>query len=197
VSLTIVSSIAFFALAILAVLFILVGSRSGSYLSRVSQHEWVFRKPLLRRIGMVLTSIALLQALLMVANEGWGAVLLFTLLWFPFGIVLLWISGPDELRLNMAERTYQRVSGWPFRSKTRSGSWTDLWGVYIGYAGRSTYIVGLRGNRLGGRVDLGRFKVYAAAEQFAQELMSELSLARVPTPKPLIQPTVSRMKAGR
>lgn len=196
-SLSLFAACSSYAFMVVGAILLAFGLRRGSYLFRVSQHERVFRQALLPRIGSAVFSIAFLQAPLIFADRDWGAVLLLLLICLPFAALMLSLSVADELRLNMAERTYQRVSGWPFGFKNRSGPWTDLWGVYIGSGGRSTYFVGIRGMRLGPRMDLGRFGMYAAAEQFAQELMSELSLPQVPTPPPLVQPTVRRRKVGR
>ncbi len=155
------------------------GTQNGVYLCRTSQQERVFRKPLVQRIGTAVMSFGVLLAPVAFAQSGGRAFALSLLLCLPVAGVLLRLSGPSELRLNLQDHTYYRVKGWPFLSSAQSGSLADLGGVYVsvtssGY-GIVRYSVGIRGKRFG-VMYLGRFELKAAAEQFAKEFMSELSL---------------------
>ncbi len=179
------------AIMIVGMIFGAFGLHNGSYLCIVSRDEHIFRKPLALRLGSALFGAGMLEApfALAIDAKSWIA---FVFLFAPclvVGGLFLRISGPDELRLNFAERTYHRFSGWPFFSTGRSGPLADLYGVYIGVFGStsgSAYFVGVRGTKLGGRLDLGRFSARPPAEQFANELASNLGLPRVNPPKPLV-----------
>jgi len=155
------------------------GTHNGVYLCKASQHERVFRKPLVPRIGAAVMSVGALLAPLAFAQSGWRAVALSLLLCLAIAGVLLRLSGPSELRLNLQDRTYCRVKGWPFLSSAQSGSLADMGGVYVSVtvssSGSTWYSVGIRGKQFG-VLYLGRFEVKAAAEQFAKEIMTELSL---------------------
>lgn len=173
-----------FALASIALLMLGIvvgacGTRNGVYLCKASQKERVFRKPLVPRIGAAVMSFGALLAPVAFAQSGWGAFALSLLPCLAIAGVLLRVSGPSELRLNLQDHTYYRVKGWPFLSSAQSGSLAELGGVYVGVTvsgyGSRRYSVGIRGKRFG-VMYLGRFEVKTAAEQFAQELMFELSL---------------------
>lgn len=155
------------------------GTRNGVWLCRASQDDRVFRKPLGPRIGAAVMSVGILLAPLAFAHSGWGAVALSLLPCLAVAGVLVRLSGPSELRLNLQDHTYCRVKGWPFLSSAQLGSLADLGGVYVSVTGSSngskTYSVGIRGKQFG-VLYLGCFEAKAAAEQFAKEIMSELSL---------------------
>lgn len=172
-------ALASIALLVLGMVVGACGTRNGVYLCKASQKERVFRKPLVPRIGAAVMSFGVLLAPLAFAQSGWRAFTLSLLLCLAIAGVLLRLSGPSELRLNLEDHTYCLVKGWPFLYSTQSGSLADMGGVYVSVtvsdSGNTTYSVGIRGKRFG-VMYLGRFELKAAAEQFAQELMSELSL---------------------
>ena len=113
------------------------------------------------------------------------AALLFLILYLcGGGLVFFWLSGPDDLYLNLDQKTYRHVKGWPFFPKTRTGSISDFWGVYVGRT-QSSYFVGVTWWGGKGSVILGRFGNKASAESFAETLMSNLELKQVMPPRHL------------
>ena len=178
-SLTVFLGVGSFALLVLGMIVGAAGRQYGSYLCRASQTERVFRKPFTIRIGGAIMGLGLLLLPLVFVGLGKGLMAFYLLLCVPVAVLILMLSRPSELQLNLVERTYRRINGWPFFSSTQSGALADMGGVYVSVTvsdnGSRRYSVGIRGKRFG-VMYLGRFEAKAAAEQFAQELMSELSL---------------------
>ncbi len=97
-----------------------------------------FRKPLaLRRRELVLFWLMVLVAFGTVATaqsfstlhatitECNGAFLL------SLSVILLYLSGPDDIRLDGKQRTYERAVGWFWKPKKRFGSFSDVKGICI------------------------------------------------------------------
>lgn len=182
---------AWWAVMLLGMVIGAAGVHNGSYLSYTSQKKIVFRKPFALRIGAALFGIGMVEVpiALSINEKSWLPFISLIAPCVAVAGLFLRVSGPDELQLDLAERTYRRISGWPIFFTTWSGPWTNLWGIYVGVFGSTTgssYFVGLRGTNLGGRMDVGRFGAQSAAEQFADELASDLGLPRVSPPKPLV-----------
>ncbi len=182
-SLTVFLGVGSFALLVLGMIVGAAGRQYGSYLCRASQTERVFRKPLTIRIGGAIMGLGLLILPLVSAGMDKGMMAFYLLLCVPVAVLLLMLARPSELQFNLMNRTYRWVMGWPLLSSVQSGPLTDMWGVYVRTSGgkgniKASYFVGVRSKRFGGQMSLGHFEVQAAAERFAEELMSELSLPR-------------------
>ena len=46
-------------------------------------------------------------------------------------LIFVYLSGPNDTRIDGERRTFERTAGWPWRPKTREGSLDDLKGVCI------------------------------------------------------------------
>ncbi len=183
--------IVWFVTMIVGAIFSVSGLKNGSYVAYVSQKKMIFRRPLALRVGAALFGFDMIQTpfVFSVAAGDWAAFVFLVIPCTFVGGLFLRGSGPDELRLDLVQRTYRRVSGWPLFPKARSGPWTDIQGIYVGSvagASGSTRFVGVTGMRLGGRQDLGRFNAPPAAEHFADKLASDLGLPRIRPPRPLV-----------
>lgn len=46
-------------------------------------------------------------------------------------VILFYLSGPDDIRLDGKQRLYERTAGWPWKPATRSGSFNGIKGICI------------------------------------------------------------------
>ncbi len=169
----------------LLVLGIIVGAAGGSTavtFAGLLKTRGCFVKPLATRIGGTIMGLGLLPLPLVFAGTDKGMMAFYFLLCVPTALLILVISRPSELRLNLVERTYRWVRGWPLLSSVQSGPLTDMWGIYVRTSGgkgdiKASYFVGVRSRRFSSQISLGYFEVQAAAERFAEELMGRTRFA--------------------
>ena len=174
------------------------GMRCRAYFYRVAPGELVFRKPFEVRAIMGAGGVITVTTPFWIGTEVWkqhdtnaGAMLpFFAMMCFGFGALMFRVAGPEDLYLDMEQQTYRLVRGWPFFAQTRSGTWKDFWGVWVGSTSGSnkSYLVGIAwwGGR--GSATLGRFENKFSAERFAEEMMSKLALQKVMPPRHLRPP---------
>ena len=97
----------------------------------------VFRKPPAARRLETLLSVAVtvqivvgpLVGAVLTGKPCWAAVSLGGLgwvLWFLYRVV-----GPNDIRLDGEQLTYERTTGWPWKPTTRAGPFSDIKGVCI------------------------------------------------------------------
>lgn len=159
--------------------------RGGSYLAQSSQGVMLFRRRRAARafaavMGLFLAvgGSIILWPMMLIARD-WVSDAVFMLLCIMGSIPLFWRSGPQELRLDLGERTYCLINGPPFFAKSHSGTWKDIAGVgvWAAHQGYFVSIVWSRGNRRG--PILGQFRHQSDAARFAKEVSSALGLPRV------------------
>lgn len=180
----------------LGVVLALVGLRDGSLLYHSYHNEMVFRKRLALRIFMAIMGFYMsiggpivLWYKFMNASDKPGIVVLvsvwavFALLSIATGILLVRFSGPEDLYLNLDQRTYRLISGWPLFPVNRSGKWDDMAGIYVHSFGSSSVEVGIswRHNKKH-RTALGKFGRRQLASQFAEDIASKLGLPQIVLP---------------
>lgn len=180
----------------LGVILALVGLRDGSLLYHSYCNEMVFRKRLASRIFLVMMSFFMLVwgpiglwYRLMNASDKPGIVVsvsiwaVFALLSIATGILLVRCSGPEDLYLNLNQRTYRLISGWPLFPVNRSGKWDDMAGIYVHSFGSNSVEVGIswRHNKKH-RTALGKFGRRQLANQFAEDRASKLGLPQIVLP---------------
>ena len=118
-------------------------------------------------------------------TRDYGAFVLLVLWLWAGSIIFFWLSGPDDLYLDLEQKTYCHVKGWPFFPKTRTGPVSDFWGVYLGKTQtHGFFLVGVMWWG-GGNVRLESFSDRMKAERFAASLMSNLELKQVMPPRHL------------
>ena len=120
-------------------------------------------------------------------TRDYGAFVLLVLYNWGVCVLFFWLSGPDDLYLDLEQRTYCHVKGWPLFPKTRTGPVLDFWGIYVGRTqGSSRYFcVGVTWWGSKGSVILKRFSSKMHADRFAASLMSNLELKQVMPPRNL------------
>ena len=97
------------------------------------------------------------------------------------GVLPTYLSGPEDLYLDMDSHTYRLVSGWPLFPAIRSGSWDDMAGIYVRSTSKGVFVrVSWRYNKKH-TTPLGRFGSEQSAKQFAQDIASKLDLPQTTT----------------
>ncbi len=181
--------------AFILIVAVMGGLRGRAYFYRVSPGELAFRKPFEMRAVLGAFGLISVATPFWVGIEAWkqqdgnacAMLPFFAALCFGFGALFFSLAGPADLYLDMERRTYRLVRGWPFLARTRSGTWEDFWGVWVGRTSGSqtAYLVGVTWWGGGGSVTLGRFENKSSAERFAEEMMSKMDLKRVIPPRHL------------
>ena len=102
------------------------------------------------------------------------------------GTIMFSLFGPDDITFDLDGKTYRRVWGWPFFAKTRTGTWKDFWGVFVGKGqGKTRYFCTGVMWRDGSYMRIGIYSDQDTAEQLAMLLMRKLELERVMPPRNL------------
>ena len=205
--------IGFFALVVLGVIFAFVDNRrERDALSKPLPplpRETAFRKPWGVRLFMallaafIITGYPLLYAVgafdvrgrpPISAAETWALFGLLEIICIGVGLPLLYLSGPNELFLDVDRRTYRHVYGWPFRPRVREGSWEEMAGVYIWCRRMNEqYIVGIAWKRPRSHSPvLGAFSRPNQADWWAEGVAATLDLPLVEPPPPRKQSTRGR-----
>ena len=99
-------------------------------------------------------------------------------------LILLYLSGPDDIRLDGNQRTYKRTVGWPWKPAMRFGSFSDVKGICI--SPRNTVLLLLEKPDFVKSTN-GIVLSYSGARQPARALVEEINRAYgfpiVPYPK--------------
>ncbi len=176
-----------------AVITMLVALRDGSFLRSSHQNKMIFRKPLSQRLFAA--SLAFLVGVggpisywysFMDATGSESEITritfwaVFAVLCLVVGILLLWLFGPEELSLDLNQRTYHLVSGWPLVPTARSGDCSDIAGIYVRSTGKGNVFIGASWRYSKKRfTPLGRFSRERPAKQFAQDIAFKLELPQI------------------
>ncbi len=159
----------------------------------MSQHL-EFRRPwLVRSFFVIFTFVtlgslpALLPTLIKEHQANTGMLLYYLVICVPISILSLWFSGPDDISFDLEQKTYRWVKGYPFLARTRTGSFEDLWGVYLARTQGSEryFCVGINWRSGRNSITVNRFYNELLAEQFAEDLMTKLGLPKVMPPRNL------------
>jgi len=161
----------------------------GSYPTRQEGNVMLFRKPLaLRRQQRTLFWFAIFvtSGTVVGAQALNDAPLSYIegIVGLSISFIFLYLSGPDDIRLNGKQRTYERTVGWPWKPTTRFGSFNGVKGVCI--SPRNTVWLLLEKPDFVKSAS-GIALSYSGAGQSARALADELNLAYgfsiVPYPK--------------
>lgn len=151
-----------------------------------------YRKPWLFRAVFVLVSLLAIADFIGMWSDiasrphpDYSALPIAVLLFGGASLIFFCLSGPNDLYLNMEQKTYRHVKGLPFSPKTRTGPVSDFWGIYMGRTrSNSNYCVGViwwGGGDVILRSGLDRLE----AERFAAILRAMLELKEVMPPRNL------------
>ena len=159
----------------------------GSYLTRHEEGTMQFRTPIYARRCTLVTSgaclIFLLVFLIFTEPSVAGYLTLFCVLCF-FGtgfVYLLRLSGPQDIRLDGSQRTYERTTGWPWKPTTQIGPFEDIKGVCVSPFSR-TFL--LTTKRTFGYKGIPLSSPYTSESQaLAEDVSREFGFQIVPYPK--------------
>jgi len=106
------------------------------------------------------------------------------LIGLSISFILLYLSGPDDIRLDGEQRTYERTVGWPWKPKTLFGSFGDVKGVCISPRNRVLLLLKKPDFvKSTGEIVLSSYGSDQAAYALAEELNREYGFPIVPCPK--------------
>lgn len=97
-------------------------------------------------------------------------------------LFLLRLSGPDDIRLNGDQRTYERTVGWPWKPVTHTGTFDDIKGVCVTPRYNVLLLLKKPGWPRQGVV-LGSSLRSSAANELAEEVSRTLGIPIVPYPR--------------
>ncbi len=174
----------------LSIIFSLLSFGRQSFLVRSSPNMRCYRKPLAMRIAMGAFGFMTFIFPFWVALDLWEkhdfrqlwSVPMLAIMFFIGTALCGYLAGPQDLLLDVEQHTYHTLRGWLFFSKSRSGPWAHIWGVWTAHTS-SVYLVGITWRSSKGSMTLGRFSDRPSAEQFAESTMSLLQVSRVMAPK--------------
>ncbi len=98
--------------------------------------------------------------------------------------IFLYLAGPDDIRLDAEQRTYEHTIGWPWKPKTRFGSFSDVKGVCI--SPRNTVLLLLNNPdfvKSTGSIVLSSYGADQPARALVEELNRVYGFPIVPCPK--------------
>ena len=184
---------------ILMNVFGVVGMRGGSRLYRETATDWVSRTPaggsiFMAMLGLLCTFWAPLFYLSVTVNPGmrhqpmsaggWLAFALLVSMNVAMGVFCFLISGPNELRLNLDQRTYRHCYGWRHKPQVQTGPMDDIGGLYLQpYPNTGSYFVRIAWKtECGSSPVLGAFTRSFPAERFIDETAEALGLPLVEPP---------------
>lgn len=143
------------------------------------------RKPLLVRVPMTCLSIACALApqistnLLPKSAFSWLVLISFLYCLVFLGLAsLFWLAaGPQEVSIDLQERTYQATVGWPLFPRLRTGLLDDLGEIEVTtWRGRSSIVFTMSLGRTVGRLTLGMYLSDHGAVSLAEEVSEATGL---------------------
>lgn len=168
-----------------------------SYIQPAPEGKMRFRKPLSKRMPMALFALSFFGGALAFAGICFDPMTIGGGVWsLPLPLMMclapaVWLlgkAGPDELDFNIADHTFHRTSGWPLYPKSFSGTWNQIFGIYVRHiSGTSSnkpyYLVGFYWTSGRGVSVIGEYRSREDAETEAERLSAALGLRRVGAPR--------------
>lgn len=159
----------------------------GSYLVRKDGNMMLFRKPLpLRRVTLAAVGFfcLLLINTLAIAIEARNPVPVYFMSLAALGLpmLFLYLSGPDDIRLDGSQRTYERTQGFSWKPVTKFGTFDGIKGISITPQNGVQLVLEKPGPIFGG-IMLSSTGPKAAAQALVEDLKREYGFAVVPYPK--------------
>lgn len=156
-----------------------------SYLVWQEGKVMVFRKPpSLRRPLLVIAGImTVVEIVNLVMSRHNSLVFSFNLVTgFCLLAFLVYLSGPSDIRLDGDQRTYERITGWPWKPATQFGSFDDIKGVCVSLNGQAMLLMNKRIFPYKGVV-LSSSGTKGTADALAEDLSREFGFPIVAYPK--------------
>ena len=168
--------------------------------SKINSNEVSFRNSLANRISatifavffvMVIPSFfatGMVQVQPAEATESWLLLGLAEIMTLAIGIPIYYLSGPNDLFINLDRRTYRLVHGWPHSPQVKTGSLDEIAGIFVSCLRiNADYVVGIVWKddwKIGRKwyVLLGRFSRSGKADRLAQKATAALNLPLVEPP---------------
>ncbi len=144
----------------------------------------LFRRPLALRLSFAVITgfLALVEFVNALMSRSNLPILFFTLI---TGFCLLaffsYSTGPNDIRLDGDQRTYERTVGWPWKPATQLGSFEDIKGVCVYPDGQAMLLIN-KPNFLYKGVVLSKSST-AASQALAEKVSREFGFPVVPYPK--------------
>ena len=124
------------------------------------------------------------------ADETWFLFGLLEFMCIAIGVPMYYASGPNDLFINLDQRTYRLVHGWPQHTKVRTGALDEIAGFFV-YCRQMNidYRIGIvwKNDWKSGRkwfVVVGRFSRSGQDDHLVQETAADLGLPLVEPPAP-------------
>ena len=154
----------------------------GSYLVRQEGNVMQFRKPLpMRRITLAAVGFLALLVLSLLISAPYarnpGQAFLPVVVGLGLPVLFLYLAGPDDIRLDGRQRTYERTVGWPWKPKTFAGPFNGVKGVCVSPR-NSVLLLMEKSGPLTKGVVLSSSGPKAAAEALAEELKRGVRVCR-------------------
>jgi len=167
-----------YAFAAIAISFI---GFSKSWLEASNQHVLSFRKPKLMRLGAGMISLLCLCFLPIILADTRPTDLV--LVWCSFGTasiglfgLLFYLSGPQDVLIDLDARTCHGTDGWMFSPRRRICPLTEASSLRVWAGGYSWYVVLWTGGKRDPMFLLAKPASKSAAVSFAQEIADKLHL---------------------
>lgn len=159
---------------------IIVALMKGAISTTYSENSIRFQRMLLIRLGYGLMSIGfLILTLQMLAL--WNAEdISIKYVYIPCGficcIVMVYVAGPQDLRIDLTTRACEALQGWPFVPKRTRCSLTEDAFLYVRPGGQSCQVCLDFGKQTKLKFILNEFSLKRDALAYAQEMAAKLSL---------------------
>lgn len=159
----------------------------GSYLVRKDGKMMLFRKPLpMRRTTLAAAGFLTLLVLSLLVSAPYmrnpAPVYIQSMIGLSLPLFFLYLSGPDDIRLDGNQRAYERTIGWPWKPMTRFGSFEDIKGVCISPQ-NSVLLLLEKPGPISRGVVLSTSGTKTAAEALVEDLKREFGFPVAPYPK--------------
>ena len=159
----------------------------GSYLVRKEGSMMLFRKPLpLRRAILAAMGFGILLFFntLMIALEARNPppAYVMSVVALSLPVLFFYLSGPNDIRLDGNQRTFEQTVGFPWKPVTRFGTFSGIKGICVSPQ-NSVQLVMEKPSALSRSIILSSTGTKAAAEGLVEELKREYEFPIVPYPK--------------
>ncbi len=176
-----------------------LGKECDSFQRPAPEGEMWFCRPFAERIPMALFSLAFFGGAVFITGVCFDPIAIGGGIWsdiLPVSVcmtVAVWVlrrAGPDEIYLDLKARTFRRVTGWPLFPVVLTGTWKQIFGIYVRKVGGSSsnkpyYLVELYWTGDKGGSVVGSYNAKEDAEAEAERLQAVLGMRRVIAPKPI------------
>ena len=168
-----------FSLMFLSVVLVMFGSLSGIWQKKDRGLQIVYRRPWLLRAGFSSFALMLILGPITLRAPLW-LTCYWVIIGYPIASLLIYLSGPNDICLDIRSRTYQMCCGWPLFSRRFYGPLEDIAGVKVvkscqDNSGR-LLLLWKQQRKSRSNITLGQFPSITQANYEAQTLTKRLSV---------------------